>query len=85
MKNGFVLYKAWDNLISAFSNEEKGALLTAIFNYQCRGILFESENAALQGIFNFMKSQFDSDNEKYEKRCAKNKENVNVRYSSNEE
>lgn len=84
MKNSFVLYNDWYSLLSAFSNEEKGILLSAIFDYHCNGILFESENAALQGIFNFMKSRFDSDNEKYKQRCEKNRNNVNNRYNKEE-
>ena len=84
MKNSFVLYNDWCSLLSAFSNEEKGVLLTAIFDYHCNGVLFESENAALQGIFNFMKSRFDADQEKYEKRCEQNRSNINSRYKKEE-
>lgn len=81
MKNSFVLYNDWYSLLSAFSNEEKGILLTAIFDYHCNGVLFKSDNTALQGIFNFMKSRFDSDREKYIKRCEQNRNSVNTRYA----
>lgn len=83
-KESFLVYKDWYNLISAFGNEDKGKLFTAIFEFQCHGVLFESENPALQGVFYYFKSRFECDQEKYKNKCEQNRENVNQRYNKGE-
>ena len=83
-KNSFLLYYDWQELFSTLTNEEKGILLSAMFDYQCNGIIFESENKLLQGIFNYIVSRFNSDREKYEATCKKNSENAKKRYENKE-
>lgn len=80
-KKGFILYEDWAELITGLTDKQKGELLTAIFEYHRHGVVFESVDPALQGIFNFMKSRFDDDKQKYIKRCKQNKENVEKRYA----
>lgn len=79
-KNSFLMYFDWWELLSPLTNEDKGILLTAIFDYQCNGVLLETENKLLQGIFNYIVSRFNSDRKKYEDTCKKNSENAKKRY-----
>ena len=75
-KESFVIYKDWQNLLSALSDEQKGKLLDGIFSFQCDGKTTDFDgDKALQGILNYFISAFIKDNEKYEETCEKNRKN----------
>lgn len=73
-KEGFILYKSFYEPIKHLSNEKKGILFSAIFEYQISGeeIVLPCE---LKMAFEFFKNQFRLDYQKYEKRVERNKEN----------
>lgn len=65
MKNSFVLYTDYKEILSELSQEQKGNLLDAIFDYA----LGESVNLdpATKMAFKFISAQMDRDNERWEK------------------
>ena len=76
----FVMYKEWEELFESLdSNDERAALIMAIFAFVSR-----NENpdfhGALKMAFLMMSKQLDRDGTKWEKRCAKNAENVRKRW-----
>ena len=81
-KNSFIMYKDWRNLLLSLSNEQKGKLLVAIYDYNCDGVVNDFEgDKQLQGILSFFIASFDRDQNKYESRCKKNKNNIKKRYN----
>jgi len=81
MKKGFVLYNDQYEPIKALSQEQKGDLLDAIFQYQRDGT--QPENGTMVSMaFSFFKIAFDRDEDKYLKRCEKNRENARIRWDA---
>jgi len=80
-KNSFVIYKDWYQLITHLTYEEKGRLITAIFDYHCDGIITEfDDNKFLQGFFNYFLSTFIRDDEKYQQTCERNRQSIKKRW-----
>lgn len=81
MKKGFVLYNDQYEPIKALSQEQKGDLLDAIFQYQRDET--QPENGTMVSMaFSFFKIAFDRDEDKYLKRCEKNRENARMRWDA---
>ncbi len=80
MKESFILYRDQYEPIKSLTIEQKGYLFEAIFSYQ-----FGEEpvfnDPVVSMAFGFFKQTFDRDRAKYLKKCNKNKENVNKRWS----
>jgi hypothetical protein len=75
MKESFLIYKShYDAIVHELSNEEKGILFDAICEYNFTGTISDLP-LSVRLVFNFMKSQFDRDNKKYEAICERNREN----------
>ena len=77
----FLMMKQWDAQLKLLTTEQKGILLTAIYDYQCRGIDFESDDGMLQMIWATVVQGFEYNNRKYEEMCRKNRENIKKRWS----
>jgi len=73
-KEGFLLYKGFYEPIKHLSNEHKGLLIDAIFQYQISGSEPET-TSPIKMAFEFFKNQFRIDDGKYEKIVARNREN----------
>lgn len=65
MKNSFILYHSYKRHLAVLSNEQKGVLLDAIFEYSENEIIPELE-PILQLAFNFIKEDIDMNKEKWE-------------------
>lgn len=74
-KNSFILYKDYEKYFSQLEMNERGLLITAIFDYQINGTVPESLSPAAFMAFSFMRDQFERDLEKYRKRVEKNRSN----------
>lgn len=74
MKDSFILYQSFYHPIKVLSDEEKGQILDAIFQYHA-GVQVRELTPACQMAFQFMKFQFDRNNEKYQAIVNRNKEN----------
>ena len=79
-KSGFLLYKEQYDGISLLSREERGELLTAIFQYQIYGAVTAELSESATMAFQFIKGQFDRDKQKYSETCEKRKKAVETRY-----
>lgn len=78
-KNSFILYFDQAEMLEALSDEQRGRVFSAIFQYAETGKLPElnqAENIAFLSI----KQAIDRDCEKYEKTCRKNAENASLRW-----
>ena len=74
-KNSFLIYIDYEEQFSLLTDEQLGQLIRAIMKYEKT-----SEIPKLDGMlkmaFSFIKTQLDRDREKYEEKCAKNRENA---------
>jgi len=73
-KKSFILYHDYRDHLELLSNEDRGALLMALFDYSENGTPPLLEGSAKMA-FSFIKAQMDRDAEKYEARCKANREN----------
>lgn len=73
MKESFVLYTSYKKQIDLLNNEQKGLLLSSIFNYQLNEDLPEMDGMTSM-LFSVIKDQLDRDNDKYKKVCEKRKQ-----------
>ena len=76
----FLMLKQWQEQIELLSNEQKGKLLTAIYEYQCFSNDFITDDGMLKMLWATIKQTFDYNNTKYEERCKKNSENAKKRW-----
>jgi hypothetical protein len=74
IKDSFILYTSFYEPIKDLSNEQKGILLTAIFEYQM-GNEPDIEDGMVLMAFRFMRNQFELDKRKYAEKVEKNREN----------
>lgn len=82
MKKSFVLYLDQYEPIKDLTDEQKGRLLDAMFNYHNNNN-FELSDPVIRMAFSFFKETFKRDRDKYLKRCNKNRENVLKRWNTN--
>ena len=74
MKDGFVLYSKYWDILKDLPNEDMGILFKTILKYQATKEIDELP-ANLKIAFNFIKNQFDLDDKKYQELCEKQKAN----------
>lgn len=77
-KDGFIIYKSFYDPIAYFPDDQFGRLMRAVFLWQ-RGEEVSPE-PDIKVAFNFFVHQFLIDNEKYQKRCDTNSENIKKRW-----
>jgi hypothetical protein len=75
MKDGFILYCSHYPAINKLSNEDKGKLLDAIFQYHIESIDPEFDSFPVELAFSFLKQQFDRDQDKYLNTVERNRTN----------
>lgn len=72
MKDSFVLYTKYSEQLELLTMEQRGELITAIFEYM------KGNDPNIDGVvamaFSFIKTQLDADAEKYEEVCRKRAE-----------
>ena len=74
-KKSFILYDSYFEQLSMLSMEERGQLITAIYEYRCKGKVDTDLCAVVNMAFSFIRSNMDRDSEEYEERCAMNRLN----------
>jgi hypothetical protein len=67
-KNSFVMYHEWKTYFDMLTLDEKGELITAIFEYQVNEKVNDNLSPMLLMAFAFMKNQFDRDSAAYEEK-----------------
>ena len=70
----FIIYKSFYAPVKNLSDVDAGKLFKAIFDFQINRVEFFSDEK-VKLAFSFFKTQFDIDNEKYEKKVKRNQEN----------
>ena len=74
MKESFIIYKSLYGPLKTLSLEDKGLLFEAIFTYQIEGVVPDLP-PVINMAFQFVKDQFDRDDNKYNKKCDRNHRN----------
>ena len=74
-KKSFVLYHSFYPAIKKLTIEERGYLLTAIFDYEIDGELSVELPFAAELVFSMIREVLDRNREEYMERCAKNAAN----------
>ena len=78
-KKSFVLYNDYIKHIEKLSDEEAGQLFKALFHYSEQNeVPCLSPRADM--AFSFISEQLQRDAEKYEKKCARNRESIQKRW-----
>jgi len=75
LKKAFILYYDYEDNINLLSQDEKGNLLDAIFEYSKTQILTKNLSPVTKMAFSFIKNQLDRDAVKYQAIVDRNKEN----------
>jgi hypothetical protein len=73
-KVSFLMYLDYEEHFKLMTDEQLGQLLRAIMEYE-RTRQVPQLDGMVKMAFSFIKAQLDRDREKYEEKCAKNKEN----------
>jgi len=81
IEGSFLMRKCWREQINILNNEQRGTLLTAIYDYICCGIDFETKDGMLKMLWASIKQTFDYDRKKYADRCEKNRKAAKERWS----
>ena len=72
-KEAFVIYKSFYKPISKLSDKQLGRLFRALFEYNINGVVTVEED--IEMAFEFFKNQFEIDEEKYQSKVERNREN----------
>ena len=83
VKKSFIMHVDMYDPTAGLSLSQKGELWDAVFQYHINGDVNISDPVC-KIVFSFFKGTFDRDNEKYERKCAKNKENIQKRWNEYE-
>lgn len=73
-KKSFILYADYRQHLEILSDEEKGQLFMAIFDY-AEGLEPTGLSGASRMAFSFIRAQIDRDTEKYQATCERNRSN----------
>ena len=73
-KVSFLMYLDYEEHFKLMTDEQLGQLLRAIMEYE-KTRQVPQLDGMVKMAFSFIKAQRDRDREKYEEKCAKNKEN----------
>ena len=82
-RKSFVLYTESREIIDKLSIEQRGILLTSLFDH-VEGIQVEGLDPLTDIVFTTIRTYMDKDFSKYESRCEKNRKNANTRWNNNE-
>lgn len=70
MKDSFIIYKSWAEMMADMPSEELAELSRAIALYQL-GRAYEIKSEMVRAVFSMIRSQFERDEEKYEETVRK--------------
>ena len=78
MRNSFVFYKDWWDVLQELPKEQRLESYEAICNYAFGSIT--PDDAIVKAITGLMRSAIDRDKQKFEDKCAKNRANILQRW-----
>lgn len=79
-RDSFLLYRSFYGPIKKMTNNQLGRLFRAIFEYQISGE--SARDTDIEMALGFFINQFKIDEDKYQERCAKNRDNIMKRWSN---
>ena len=85
MRTYFVLYYDSEESFSMLRDAEAGRVLKALFRYNRDGELPENLKAREALVFSQLRHQHDRERERYERKCAVNKQNIQRRWDKEPE
>ncbi len=74
-KKGFILYKNFENQFRLLTLEQRGELITAVFEYARAGEICGELTPLVAMAFTIIKDSLDRDQEAYTQRCEQNARN----------
>ncbi|MBR3150042.1 MAG: hypothetical protein IKF64_07725 [Eubacterium sp.] len=77
----FLMMKDWREQLEMLTNEQKGIILSAIYDYQCDGLEFVSDDPVLAMLWANVRRTFEINSRKYEEMCERNRENIKKRWA----
>lgn len=80
MNDSFILYTSDYQLIEGLTDEQLGQLTRALFIYARDGEVINLEPVVLMA-FVFIKDKIDRNQQKYQKKCERNRENIRKRWN----
>lgn len=80
----FLMMKDWREQFNMLTDEQKGIMLTAIYDYQCDGIDFETDDPVLKIFWVNIRRIFEINQSKYEETCRQNRRNAKKRWAEND-
>ena len=80
MNDSFILYTSDYQLIEGLTDEQLGQLTRALFTYARDGDVINLE-PVLRMAFVFIKDKIDRNQQKYQKKCERNRENIRKRWN----
>lgn len=80
MNDSFILYTSDYQLIEGLTDEQLGQLTRALFVYARDGEVINLE-PVLRMAFVFIKDKIDRNQQKYQKKCERNRENIRKRWN----
>lgn len=81
MKDTFIVYTSYLERFANLSDEQLGTLFRAMLEYQTSGVAPQINDMAVSFCFDVVKYDMDVNNDKYEKRCQQQRENVEKRWN----
>ena len=84
MRTYFIMHFDAEESVMLLRDGEAGKLLKALYSYNCHGVLPENLKGGAAILFSQFRAQHDRDREKYERKCAVNKENIGKRWEKSE-
>lgn len=75
-EKGFLLYRRWKRQFERLTMEQRGMLITAIFEYDETGETPDCEDPAVGMALDFIAEQLAHDRQKYADKCEKNRRNA---------
>lgn len=80
----FLMMKGWHSKFKKMSYEQVGRLMMAVYDYQCNGVDFETDDPTLDMAWSFIKDVFEINMKKYEEMCELNRIKANKRWHKND-
>lgn len=80
MNDSFILYTSDYQLIEGLTDEQLGQLIRALFIYARDGKVIKLE-PVVRMAFVFIKDKIDRNQQKYQKKCERNRENIRKRWN----
>ncbi len=82
-RKSFLFYYDWGNFYDPLDNDRKAQLITATYRYAKDRTETDFDDLTLKVLFNVVKDTIDRDDEKYDKKCQKNRESIKKRWNKN--